>query len=141
MAGMVDTLAVDRERMRAAATEGYTTATAVADALVRRGLPFRSAHHAVGALVEQAEEAGLPLHRVTDADVALALTSSGDPLAATLAGDPTLGEALRSAAGLDGAVATCDVVGGTAPRRVATALRAARERLDRELIAADREAG
>ena len=37
--------------MRAAADEGYTTATAVADALVRRGVPFRAAHHVVGSLV------------------------------------------------------------------------------------------
>ena len=51
MAGLLDTLAVDRERMRAAAEEGYTTATAVADALVRRGIPFRVAHHVVGSLV------------------------------------------------------------------------------------------
>ena len=48
MAGMLDTLTVDRDRMRAAADEGYTTATAVADALVRRGIPFRAAHHVVG---------------------------------------------------------------------------------------------
>jgi argininosuccinate lyase len=51
MAGMVSTLTVDRVRMRAAAGEGYTTATAVADALVRRGVAFRVAHHIVGSLV------------------------------------------------------------------------------------------
>ena len=42
--------------MREAADEGYTTATAVADALVRRGIPFRVAHHVVGSLVAQAED-------------------------------------------------------------------------------------
>ena len=63
LAGMLDTLTVDRDRMRAAADEGYTTATAVADALVRRGIPFRAAHHVVGSLVVQAEEAGVPLGR------------------------------------------------------------------------------
>ena len=51
MAGLVETLTVDAERMRAAAGEGYTTATAVADTLVRRGVAFRAAHHIVGALV------------------------------------------------------------------------------------------
>src|SRR6188472_4161863 len=51
MAGLVATLTVDAERMRSAAGEGYTTATAVADALVRRNIPFRAAHHVVGALV------------------------------------------------------------------------------------------
>ena len=131
MAGMVETLAIDRDRMRAAATEGHTTATAVADALVRRGLPFRSAHHVVGALVAQAEEAGLTLDAVTDTMIALALGASGDPMAADLAADASLAGELRAAAGLDGALAACDVVGGTAPRQVAEALRAARQRLDR----------
>ena len=42
-------------RMREAAEEGYTTATALADALVRRGVPFRAAHHIVGGLVGGAE--------------------------------------------------------------------------------------
>ncbi len=136
MAGMVASLSVDAARMRAAAAEGYTTATAVADALVRRGLPFRAAHHVVGALVAQAEEAGLALDEVGDAMIALALGASGDPLAETLAAEPGLGDALRAAAGLDGALASCDVVGGTAPRRVAAALEAARERLEREAAAA-----
>src|SRR6478752_1586422 len=40
MAGLIETLTVDPARMREAATEGYTTATAVADALVRRGVAF-----------------------------------------------------------------------------------------------------
>ncbi len=58
MAGMVATLTVNREAMREAAGEGFTTATAVADALVRRGVPFRSAHHIVAALVAEAERTG-----------------------------------------------------------------------------------
>ena len=131
MAGMVETLAIDRDRMRAAAAEGHTTATAVADALVRRGLPFRSAHHVVGVLVARAEEAGLALDAVTDPMIALALGVSGDPQAADLAADPSLAADVRTAAALDGALASCDVVGGTAPRRVAEALHAARRRLDR----------
>ena len=73
MAGLLETLPVDRERMRAAADEGYTTATAVADALVRRGMPFRVAHHVVGSLVAQAEEAGLRLDEVPDSMIGLAL--------------------------------------------------------------------
>ncbi len=129
MAGMVETIAIDRDRMRTAAAEGHTTATAVADALVRRGLPFRSAHHVVGALVAQAEEAGLALDAVTDTMIALALGASGDPLAASLAADASLAGDLRTAAGIEGALASCDVVGGTAPRRVTEALAAARARL------------
>ena len=51
MAGLVATLTIDADRMAEAAGEGYTTATAVADALVRRGVAFRTAHHIVGSLV------------------------------------------------------------------------------------------
>src|SRR5215207_1945230 len=47
MAGLVRTLEIDRARMADAAADGYTTATTLADALVRRGVPFRAAHHVV----------------------------------------------------------------------------------------------
>ena len=129
MAGLLETLTVDAARMRAAAAEGYTTATAVADALVRRGIPFRAAHHVVGSLVAQAEGAGITLEQLPDAMIGLALAASGDPTAGELATDPGIGDTLRAAASLDGALASCDVVGGTAPTRVATALEAARARL------------
>ena len=66
LSGMLDTMRVDAARMRAAAAEGYTTATAVADTLVRRGIPFRAAHHVVGALVAAAETAGVDLDAVDD---------------------------------------------------------------------------
>jgi argininosuccinate lyase len=130
MAGLIGTITVDAERMRQAATEGYTTATAVADALVRRGVAFRSAHHMVGSLVAQAEQAGVGLDEVSDSMVGLALGASGDPDAAALAADPGSGDAIRAAASLDGALASSDVIGGTAPTRVAAALAAARARLD-----------
>ncbi|MDO8483936.1 MAG: argininosuccinate lyase [Candidatus Limnocylindrales bacterium] len=129
LSGLLDTLSVDAERMREAAAEGYTTATAVADALVRRGVPFRAAHHIVGSLVAQAEEAGLGLDETPDAMLGLALGAAGDETARQLAQEPGIGDALRIAAGLDGALASCDVIGGTAPARVAEALARARERL------------
>ena len=132
MAGLIETLAIDRDRMRAAADEGYTTATAVADTLVRHGVPFRVAHHVVGSLVAQAEEAGVGLDAVTDTMVGLALGSAGDESTRAVAGDPAIGGILRGAASIDGALAACDVVGGTAPRRVAEALGEARARLTRE---------
>ena len=130
MAGLVETLVVDAARMREAAAEGYTTATAVADALVRRGIPFRAAHHIVGALVAQAEKSGVGLDEITDAMVKRALGDSDDEGAVALAADPAIGDELRAAATLDGALASCDVIGGTAPDRVAAALAAARSRLD-----------
>ena len=129
MAGLMETLTVDAGRMREAATDGYTTATAVADTLVRRGVAFRRAHHIVGSLVAQAEEAGVGLDDVPDGMIGLALGASGDPTAAALATEPGIGDSLRAAASLDGALASCDVVGGTAPARVAQALAAARARL------------
>jgi argininosuccinate lyase len=132
LAGMLTTLRVDHTRMRVAAEEGYTTATAVADALVRRGVPFRVAHHVVGSLVAQAEEAEVGLDAVPDAMIGMALGAAGDERAAALAADPGIGEALRAAAAIDGALASCDVIGGTAPERVARALRAASARLDQE---------
>jgi len=134
MAGLLDTMSVDPRRMRVAATEGFTTATAVADALVRRGVPFRVAHHVVGALVAAAERGGIGLDAVPDQVVQDALGGAlDDPTAITLAAEPGIGEAVRVAAGLEDALASCDVVGGTAPARVAEALIAARARLDAEV--------
>jgi argininosuccinate lyase len=129
MAGLVATLTVDRAAMREAAGEGFTTATAVADALVRRAVAFRSAHHIVGALVAEADRAGLGLDGLDDATFAAALAGSDDTVAVSLTGDGALPAELRAAAGLEGAMAGCDVIGGTAPHRVAAALAAAKARL------------
>jgi argininosuccinate lyase len=129
MAGLIATLAVDRDRMRAAAGEGYTTATALADAVVRRGVPFRVAHHVVGSLVAQAEGVGIGLEAMPDAMIAEALAAADDETARGLAAEPGIGDQIRQAASIEGALETCDVIGGTAPRRVAGALAAARARL------------
>jgi argininosuccinate lyase len=129
MAGLVATLTVDREAMRAAAGEGFTTATAVADALVRRGVPFRAAHRIVGSLVAEAEHAGVGLEELDDPTIAAALAASEDSMALALVGDAAVPGSLREAASLEGAIATCDVIGGTAPVRVRAALAAARDRL------------
>jgi argininosuccinate lyase len=130
MAGMVETLGVDREAMRRAASEGFTTATAIADALVRRGVPFREAHHVVGRLVAAAEAGNLALTELGDGAIAATLAESRDSAVMGLAGDPELPGSLREAATLEAALASCDVIGGTAPLRVAAALAAARARLD-----------
>ena len=129
MAGLIETITIDRDRMRAAASEGFTTATAVADTLVRRGVPFRTAHHVVGSLVAEAEAEGVDLVAIPDAMIGLALGASGDATARALATEPGIGDELRSAASVEGAIASLDVVGGTAPGRVAAALKAARGRL------------
>jgi argininosuccinate lyase len=132
LAGMLDTLSVDRERMRAAAAEGFTTATSVADTLVRQGVPFRAAHHVVGSLVAGAEMAGNELVGLDDDTIAAALAASDDLEARELARNPSIGTTVRAAADIDAALASCDVIGGTAPDRVHAALRAARARIDAE---------
>jgi argininosuccinate lyase len=130
MAGLVATLAIDRDRMRAAADEGYTTATAAADALVRRGVPFRAAHHVVGALVGRAERDATPtIADLPDAAFVEALRGSDDATAQSLADQPDIAELIRAAASIEGSLAAADVIGGTAPNRVAAALAAARSRL------------
>jgi argininosuccinate lyase len=130
MAGLIETLTVDRRRMRAAAEEGYTTATALADALVRRGVPFRVAHHIVGGLVGGAEAEGIAtLAALPDEAFRAALDGSDDPIAHHLAKEKGIAAALRQAATVEGSLASADVIGGTAPDRVAAALAAAKERL------------
>ena len=62
MAGMVADLEPNRERMAAAAGAGYSTATDLADWLVRElNLPFRDAHHITGSAVKRAEQLGVEL--------------------------------------------------------------------------------
>jgi argininosuccinate lyase len=132
LAGMLDTLRVDRDRMRVAAAEGFTTATSVADTLVRNGVPFRAAHHVVGALVAHAEAGASGLEAVDDETIRAALAAGDDPVARRLADDPSIAATLRAAADIDAALASCDVTGGTAPDRVRAALAEARARLDQE---------
>jgi argininosuccinate lyase len=129
LAGLLETVAVDAGRMLEAAHEGHITATAAADALVRRGVPFRAAHHIVGSLVARADDVGIRLDSIPDAMIGMALGAAGDEAARALAEDDRIGDELRAAAGIDGALASCDVVGGTAPTRVAEALAAARARV------------
>ena len=66
MTGMVSDMTANREVLRAAAASGFSTATDLADWLVRRlGLPFRDAHHVTGTLVAMAEKAGIDLSDLT----------------------------------------------------------------------------
>ena len=70
MQGMVETMMPQREVMRAAAATGFSTATDLADWLVRElGLPFREAHHVTGALVAMAENRGCDLPDLSLADM------------------------------------------------------------------------
>jgi argininosuccinate lyase len=116
MAGMLGTLQVDTARMRAAAAVGYTTATDLADWLVRvRGCPFRDAHGIAARAVRLAEQRGCGLEDLTPADLA--------------AIDPRLDEGVREVLGVERSVASRTSLGGTAPERVREAVAAARAAL------------
>ena len=69
-AGMIGGMEVNAERMRADAESGYSTATYLADWLVKNlDVPFRQAHHITGAIVQIAEKKGLKLHELALADM------------------------------------------------------------------------
>jgi len=65
MAAMLEHTTVNCDACLAAAQDPTLLATDLADYLVRKGLPFRKAHHAVGALVALAETQGKPIDRLT----------------------------------------------------------------------------
>lgn len=65
MAGVVESLCMQEERLRCSLKGGFMNATEVADYLVRQGLPFRDAHGVVGALVLYAERQGRELEELS----------------------------------------------------------------------------
>jgi len=70
MTGMVGDLEVDARAMKRAAGHEYSTATDLADWLVRNlGLPFREAHHITGRIVALAESKGVELKRLPLAEI------------------------------------------------------------------------
>ncbi|MBP7241700.1 argininosuccinate lyase [Amaricoccus sp.] len=105
MDGMVRDLKPRPEALRAAAASGFSTATDLADWLVRRlGLPFRDAHHVTGALVKTAEAAGADLPELD--------------LAAMQAAHPGITAEVYEVLGVDNSVASRTSYGGTAPAQV-----------------------
>jgi argininosuccinate lyase len=105
MAGMVADLAPNAERMAAAAGAGYSTATDLADWLVRElGLPFRDAHHITGAAVKRAEELGTDL--------------PGLPLAELQKLEPRVTEGVYGVLTPQASVTSRVSYGGTAPDQV-----------------------
>ena len=115
LTGAIATATFHADRMRRALDGGHVGATDLADLLVLEGMPFREAHHVVGALVRQADERGvslgeLPRETLGDAHAALAEKD----LASVL--DPARAVERRA------------VVGGPAKARVVEAIADARER-------------
>ena len=116
MTGMVETSQFNQERMRAAAQSGFSTATDLADWLVRAaGVPFRDAHHITGRAVKAAEERGCPL-----ADL---------PLDVLTGIDARITAEVFSVLSVDASVASRKSFGGTAPDNVRTQIAAARKAL------------
>ena len=114
-ADMASGIRVNAARMRQAAAEGFSTATDLADYLVRKGLPFRDAHKAVAHAVRVAAERGVDL-----CDLGVEELRKFSPL---------VGDDVLACLTLEGSVAARDHVGGTAPAQVRAAIARARERL------------
>ena len=113
MTGIVATLTFNAAAMRVAAGRGFSTATDLADWLVRvANVPFREAHHITGRAVKAAEAAGIGL-----ADL---------PLADLQAIDARIGPDVFDVLSVDASVASRTSFGGTAPSRVHAAITAAR---------------
>ena len=108
-------LSANVERMREAASEGFATATDLADYLVRKGLPFRDAHEAVARAVREAEARRCDLAAL--------------PLADLRAFSPLIDADVFQVLTLEGSVQSRDHPGGTAPRHVRAAIAAARASL------------
>ena len=105
MTGMVRDLTPHVERMRAAAGEGYSTATDLADWLVRElDMPFRAAHHVTGRIVAQAAAEKIPLDRL--------------PLAAMQAIEPRITEDVFRVLSVESSVESRVSHGGTAPDNI-----------------------
>ncbi len=114
MAGLLRTLELRPERM-AAQLEAGLLATELADYLVRRGLPFREAHHVVGRVVRLSEERGV------------ALTELG--LAELQAISPHFGPDVAEALTVNAALAARDLPGGTGPNALRSQLATAQASL------------
>lgn len=114
MAGLIRSLELRPERM-AAQLESGLLATELADYLVRRGLPFREAHHAVGQIVRLGEERGVAITEL--------------PLEKLQAISPYFDEDVADVLSVPAALAARAVPGGTAPSALETQLVLAREAL------------
>ncbi|GAA3903448.1 argininosuccinate lyase [Sphingomonas limnosediminicola] len=116
LAGMVETVEFVPERIRAAAAQGFSTATDLADWLVREAdVPFREAHHITGSAVKSAEERGCDL-----ADLSLDILQQIDG---------RIDQRVFDVLSVDASVRSRTSYGGTAPVRVREQIAAAKEEL------------
>ncbi|MGB7651133.1 MAG: argininosuccinate lyase [Gallionella sp.] len=116
-ADMITGIKVKPAKMRAAALQGYATATDLADYLVKKGLPFRDAHEAVALAVRFAEQKGCDL-----SDIKLAELQNFSQL---------ISDDVYQVLSLEGSLASRNHIGGTAPNQVQAAITRARDYLSR----------
>jgi argininosuccinate lyase len=116
-ADMMARLTCNRKPMRAAARQGFATATDLADYLVRKGIPFRDAHEVVGKAVALGVREGRDLSELT--------------LEELRGFSPAIGEDVFAVLTLEGSLAARDHLGGTAPDQVRAAIARARARIGR----------
>ena len=114
-ADMLRGVRVKPEAMRKAASEGFSTATDLADYLVKKGLPFRDAHEAVARAVSAAEAKGCDLAEL--------------PLVELQAFSPLVSEDVFAVLTLEGSLAARNHTGGTAPEQVRAAIERAKAAL------------
>jgi len=114
-ADMMPAIGVQRERLATAALQGFSTATDLADYLVRKGIAFRDAHEIVGRAVRHGIDQGKDLSAMSLQELQTFSASIEDDIFAVLT--------------LDGSMAARDHTGGTAPAQVRSAVQAARQRL------------
>jgi argininosuccinate lyase len=114
-ADMAGGISVKPEAMRAAALQGYATATDLADYLVKKGLPFRDAHEAVAHAVRACDDLKIDLAEMTLDQLRAYSALIEDDVFAVLT--------------LEGSVAARDHVGGTAPNQVRKAIARVRGQL------------
>jgi argininosuccinate lyase len=114
-ADMVPAIESRKDSMREAALRGFSTATDLADYLVRKGMPFRDAHEVVGKSVAYGIETGKDLGEMSLSELQQFSDTIGDDVFEVLT--------------LEGSVAARDHIGGTAPNQVRAAVLRARERL------------
>ncbi len=114
---MIPGIEVDSAEMRRAAEDGFSTATDLADYLVKKGLPFRDAHEAVAKAVRRAAERGCDLAAL--------------PLAELQELAPQVDAGVFDRLTLAGSLAARDHVGGTSPRQVREQVARWRDRLDK----------
>lgn len=105
MTGMVSSWTADEDAMRKAAAHGFSTATDLADYLVRElGMPFRDAHHVTGAAVKAAEDKGCDLSELSLEEFQKI--------------EPCLTDAVYSVLTVEASVNSRSSYGGTSPVRV-----------------------